>query len=273
MTEAVEQYLPLFDDLSLKGFEDISQVIDSGVSERPYWADNARTWVLDPIDGTKGFLRGEQFCIALSLIEDGEVKLGLLACPNLSQQPGIKPNGRDEGGVIFSAELGHGASSSSIDMKGNLGEATPLEVDRLTPVVDMKRCESVESSHSMHDVAYGVANALNMKADPVRMDGQGKYGVISRGDAHLFLRLPRNNYQEYIWDVAAGYRILSEAGGHVTDLIGHPLNFSPVTVDGVPGLEGAKLDASVKGIVATTNSPGFHQSVISSLRSLLHVTQ
>jgi 3'-phosphoadenosine 5'-phosphosulfate (PAPS) 3'-phosphatase len=36
---------------------------------------------------------------------------------------------------------------------------------------------------------------LGMLADPIRMDGQGKYGLIARGDAHLFMRLPRNNYQ------------------------------------------------------------------------------
>jgi len=42
-----------------------------------------RFWALDPIDGTKGFLRGDQYAIALALIEQGEVRLGLLACPNL----------------------------------------------------------------------------------------------------------------------------------------------------------------------------------------------
>ena len=42
-----------------------------------------RFWALDPIDGTKGFLRGDQYAIALALIEKGVVTLGLLACPNL----------------------------------------------------------------------------------------------------------------------------------------------------------------------------------------------
>ena len=42
-----------------------------------------RFWTLDPIDGTKGFLRGEQYAVALALIEDGEVVLGVLGCPNL----------------------------------------------------------------------------------------------------------------------------------------------------------------------------------------------
>jgi len=36
------------------------------------WSRSGRTWVLDPIDGTKGFLRGEQFCVALSLLDGGQ---------------------------------------------------------------------------------------------------------------------------------------------------------------------------------------------------------
>ena len=44
---------------------------------------SGRYWVLDPVDGTKGFLRGEQYAIALALIEKGKVVLGVLGCPNL----------------------------------------------------------------------------------------------------------------------------------------------------------------------------------------------
>ncbi|XXG59749.1 hypothetical protein AAC387_Pa04g1777 [Persea americana] len=41
-----------------------------------------RHWVLDPVDGTLGFVRGDQYAIALAMIEDGEVVLGVLGCPN-----------------------------------------------------------------------------------------------------------------------------------------------------------------------------------------------
>ncbi len=47
-----------------------------------------RYWTLDPIDGTKGFLRGDQYAIALALIEDGDVVLGVLGCPNLPNPDG-----------------------------------------------------------------------------------------------------------------------------------------------------------------------------------------
>ena len=41
-------------------------------------------WTLDPIDGTKGFLRHDQYAIALAHIVEGVVQLGVLGCPNLS---------------------------------------------------------------------------------------------------------------------------------------------------------------------------------------------
>ena len=47
-----------------------------------------RYWALDPIDGTKGFLRGDQYAIALALIDDGDVVLGVLGCPNLANSDG-----------------------------------------------------------------------------------------------------------------------------------------------------------------------------------------
>jgi 3'(2'), 5'-bisphosphate nucleotidase len=54
------------------------------------WIDYGRVdtassfWTLDPIDGTKGFLRGEQYAVALAWILDGQVKVGVLGCPNLA---------------------------------------------------------------------------------------------------------------------------------------------------------------------------------------------
>ena len=44
---------------------------------------DTRFWTVDPIDGTKGFLRGNQYAIALALVENGVVQLGVLGCPAL----------------------------------------------------------------------------------------------------------------------------------------------------------------------------------------------
>jgi len=50
------------------------------------------TWILDPIDGTKGFIRGEHFCVALGLAHDGRPVLGVLGCPNMPLK-GKRDNG------------------------------------------------------------------------------------------------------------------------------------------------------------------------------------
>jgi len=49
----------------------------------PYATSEARFFTLDPVDGTKGFLRGGQYAIALALIEDGTPVLAALGCPHL----------------------------------------------------------------------------------------------------------------------------------------------------------------------------------------------
>ena len=46
-----------------------------------------RFWTLDPIDGTKGFLRGQQYAISLALIVDGELTVAAVGCPNLPLDP------------------------------------------------------------------------------------------------------------------------------------------------------------------------------------------
>ncbi|KAL5583005.1 hypothetical protein UlMin_015447 [Ulmus minor] len=61
--------------------EQVLQAIDSGKSEG---GSSGKHRVLDPIDGTKGFLSGDQYAIALVLLDKGKVVLGVLACPNLS---------------------------------------------------------------------------------------------------------------------------------------------------------------------------------------------
>ena len=65
--------------------EELCSIVDT---RRP---NAKRWWVLDPIDGTKGFMRGAQYCTALSLIDvyegdyEREAVVGVLGCPNLER--------------------------------------------------------------------------------------------------------------------------------------------------------------------------------------------
>jgi 3'(2'), 5'-bisphosphate nucleotidase len=179
-----------------------------------------RYWTLDPIDGTKGFLRGEQYAVALALIEDGEVKVGALACPALSTA--TCPS---ESGSLLVAVRGQGATIASLANS----EAQPIRVVQSDDVDNFRFVESVESGHGDHTQQEAIAKAIGITADSLRMDSQAKYAVVACGQAALYLRLPSPktpDYREKIWDHAAGVIVIEEAGGKVTDMHGKPLNFS-----------------------------------------------
>jgi 3'(2'), 5'-bisphosphate nucleotidase len=213
--------------------DEICRWIDHGGAE-DY---SARFWTLDPIDGTKGFIRGEQYAVSLALIVEGRIVVAALGCPNLPFDPNVPASG----GSIFYAVAGQGASAVPLD-----GDAAPVavRVSSQTRPELARFCESVESGHSSHSESAQVAERLGITVPPVRMDSQAKYAVVGRGGAEIYLRLPtRADYQEKIWDHAGGVLIVTEAGGTATDLAGKPLEFT----------HGRELSAN-RGVVVT-NGP------------------
>jgi 3'(2'), 5'-bisphosphate nucleotidase len=193
-----------------------------------------RIWVLDPIDGTKGFLRGGQYAVCLALMVDGDVKVGVLGCPNLpiddsvplTQDIGVNQTDDEGRGVLFSAVLHEGASSRPLS-KGSLGSKSSISVRHITDVSQAVFCESVEPGHTSKGDNTAIAELLGIKTKAVQLDSQAKYGTVARGAADLYLRMPVDKvYQEKIWDHAAGDLIVREAGGEVTDMNGKRLNFS-----------------------------------------------
>ncbi|KAF8658102.1 hypothetical protein HU200_059568 [Digitaria exilis] len=202
--------------------EGILSAIDDGKSEG---GPSGRHWVLDPIDGTKGFLRGDQYAIALALLDEGKVVLGVLACPNLPLSSISNTNGSSSGdqvGALFSATIGCGTEVESL--YGS--PAQKVTVCSIDNPVDASFFESYESAHSMHDLTSSIAEKLGVLAPPVRIDSQAKYGALARGDGAIYLRFPHKGYKEKIWDHAAGSIVVTEAGGIVTDAAGNDLDFS-----------------------------------------------
>jgi len=181
-----------------------------------------RYWTLDPIDGTKGFLRNDQYAVALALIEDGQVKVGALACPALPLKLNL-PQG--EQGALFIAVRGEGTAMAPLSG----GPFVPIQVADKGDKTALRFVESVEAAHGNHDLQQAIALEIDIARPPLRMDSQAKYGAVARGDAALYLRLPspkHPDYRENIWDHAAGALIVEEAGGQVTDMHGQPLDFA-----------------------------------------------
>ncbi len=195
-----------------------------------------RFWTLDPIDGTKGFLRGDQYAVALALIVEGKIAAAAMACPNLP----CDMRGGSETGVVFAARRGGGAFQAPFAAAASAA-LRPVRVRTVATGAQARLCEPFESQHgSRRDVA-AIADRLGVEVPSLRMDSQAKYGVLARGDADIYLRLTsRSGYIENIWDHAAGVLVVEEAGGRVTDAAGRPLDFR----------RGAQLDRNA-GIVAT----------------------
>ena len=237
-------------------------IIDEGKSQG---SAKGRIWAIDPIDGTKGFLRGGQYAVCLGLMVDGDVKVGVLGCPNLPVDDSVSLDtkaGEDQSdeegkGVLFGAVQGQGATSRPLLSRGKLQDGKPIAMKKVDDVAQISFCESVEAAHSSQDDSAKIAQKLGITKPSVRMDSQAKYGSIARGAGDLYLRLPvRKDYQEKIWDHAAGDLIVREAGGLVTDTEGSRLDFSV----------GRTLAAN-KGVVAAPKA--VHPWVLDAVKSVL----
>eukprot|EP00903_Cladosiphon_okamuranus_P008092 g7802.t1 len=226
-----------------------------GRHERGRWGKGGRTFVLDPIDGTKGFLRGEQFCVALGLLDGGKAVGGVLGCPNLPagyEHPGCGKAGEARG-LLYTAASGEGTFVRALSAGAD--DSRRVFVDHARKPCDTRVLESVEAGHTSHAVAAQVCSDLGITLPPIRVDGQCKYGLLSEGQGGIYLRLPRWGYHEWIWDHLAGVVVITEAGGKVTDTRGEPLDFSL----------GAKLPREVVGVVATSGK--IHANVVRAVHN------
>ncbi len=202
-----------------------------------------RFWAIDPLDGTKGYLRGGQFAIAIALVEEGAPVLGVLAMPRLAA------GGTESGtGVISVALAGQGAWQS--DAIG--GSRLPLRCAPWKSAGAVRLAASVERSHSDGDAVTAAIETF-APVRPVRVDSQCKYALVARGDADAYVRLsPDMTYRECIWDHAAGALIAHEAGCEVSDAAGRALDFAA----------GRRLERNA-GIVCAP--PALHRTIASAL--------
>ncbi len=226
--------------------DDVCAWIDRGRAEPVQ-----RFWTLDPVDGTKGFLRGEQYAVALALIENGRVTLGVLGCPNLRADGTADVGGT---GCVIAAERGRGTWASPLGSES----WTRLLVSGRRVAKEARLLRSVEAGHTNVDEMGELVVALGGTAEPVLMDSQAKYGVLAAGCGELLFRLlspTKLDYRERIWDQAAGSIVVEEAGGRVTDLDGKTLDFS----------RGRTL-AGNRGVVASNGE--LHDAALAALKQI-----
>ena len=228
--------------------ETVCEWIDRGANEPP-----ATYWTLDPVDGTKGFLRKDQYAIALALVENGQVVLGALGCPELEE--GVRAAKGGAGSVLLA---GRGQGSWVQPLAEPNVKWARLTTSKISDPAGARLLRSVEKSHTDADSIGDLATKLGVTADPVPMDSQAKYAVLAAGGGDVILRLlspSRPDYREMIWDQAAGSIVVEEAGGRVSDLDGKPLDFS----------HGRTLAAN-RGVLVT-NGP-LHEAFLAGLKEI-----
>lgn len=219
----------------------VAQVVDSVRRARPDarrqdvldWIDRGRGtgghrfWTLDPIDGTEGLLHGGQYVVALALVVDGDVQVGVLGCPRVSLATGAaagSSEGRVQQGGVALAVRGRG-TWWVVPMAN--GDLTKLSVSAVEEPSRARVLHSREGRHGDVPRFHRVLRALGAEPAPLLMDSQAKHVFLAAGEADLLLRFPSNaGFHDAIWDQAAGSLLVQEAGGRVTDLAGRALDFT-----------------------------------------------
>jgi 3'(2'), 5'-bisphosphate nucleotidase len=184
-----------------------------------------RTWIVDPIDGTKGFLRREHYCVAVGLMVDGEPVAGVLASPAFYSD---EPDPPFDLGALTYASRGGGAY---IEALGG-SERVPIRVSAINDPKQATLLTSRDAGHSDFDFIDHVSRALGRGPGALQrgLDSQDKHAMLAAGMGEIYLRLvPETNFREKLWDHAAGYAIVTEAGGRVTDIHGQPIDWTAGT--------------------------------------------
>ena len=165
-------------------------------------------WCLDPLDGTSNFASGiPYFAISLALLQEGEIKLGLVYDPN-----------RDE---CFTAIRGAGAWLNGEPIAG---QQAPIPQQATIGLVDYKRLPKGLAQRLASDAPYRSQRSFGS----VALD----WCWLAAGRAHVYLHGRQN-----LWDYAAGLLVLTEAGGYSCTLESEPIfnrSLQPRSAVGAP---------------------------------------
>jgi histidinol-phosphatase len=165
---------------------------------------NGRAWVIDPIDGTKSYVRGmDTWTTLIALMVDGEVKVGVVAMPALGRRWWAL-----RGGGAFTALRGHGKYESDLRRLSVSG------------VAELESSQVVWSGIEEWDAIGRFDRVVELGRRAWRSRGVGdawQYMLVAEGAAELAM-----DPEATLWDLAAVSIVLEEAGGRFTSIDGKP---------------------------------------------------
>ncbi|KAH7188643.1 uncharacterized protein B0J16DRAFT_98562 [Fusarium flagelliforme] len=245
---------------SPQDIDELLEVIDLG--GRGQGGRKGRFWVMDPIDGTATFLKGEQYAVSLALVEDGQEVVGVLGCANLKPVDGKVAEStvdKDGLGIMLTAVRGQGATVRKMEFNG-LQPAQPLDsISKASSLADAQIINYSSGSTSRHDLITKLANSFGAKFPNIELySSHIRYAALLIGGGDFQLRVPSSSdVHMWIWDHAGAQLILTEAGGKVTDLDGKEMDFGA----------GRDLKQSNNGLLAARE--GIHKAVLEGMGKLL----
>jgi 3'(2'), 5'-bisphosphate nucleotidase len=193
--------------------------------------DKSRVWMIDPLDGTTGFIEGNgDFAVQIGLTENGKCVLGVVYQP----LTGVLYRAVRDGGTWierpeYEPEQAHVSNQKELSMM------------RL----------AASRSHRSHRMNK-VVEAFGLKDEVLRGSVGIKVGLLVEQQCDLYVHLSPRTKQ---WDTCAPEIILREAGGCLTDLFGRTLSYNKADVQ------------NRNGVVASNGAA--HGIIIESLRPLL----
>lgn len=193
--------------------------------------DKSRVWMIDPLDGTTGFIEGNgDFAVQIGLSENGRCVLGVVYQPLT--------------GLLYRAITGAGCWIERPDFG-------PTRA-RVSAHVDISGMRLAASRSHRSPRMDQVVRAFGLREEVLRGSVGIKVGLIVEQQCDIYIHLSPRTKQ---WDTCAPEIILHEAGGLVTDLFGQPLRYNVADVQ------------NRNGVVASNGVS--HDTIIESLRPLL----
>lgn len=193
--------------------------------------DKPRVWMIDPLDGTVGFIDGNgDFAVQIGLTENGECVLGVVYQPLT--------------GVMYRAISGGGAwveRPDCVPVQARVSDHTEVSTMRL----------AASRSHRSPRMNK-VVQAFGLQDEVLRGSVGIKVGLIMEQQCDIYVHLSPRTKQ---WDTCAPEVILREAGGSITDLFGRPLRYNHADVQ------------NRNGVVASNGIS--HNLIVESLQPLL----
>lgn len=154
--------------------------------------DCQRVFIVDPIDGTRGFISGhKKWCVSVAVVDRGKPVCGVLECPALEE--------------TYSALAGEGAWLNGARISaGKVAEQQRITgPDRLVEKYAVEIDEKIEDMPFVPSLAYRMAMVATGELD----------GTYARANSHD-------------WDIAAADLILGEAGAVLSELNGEPVIYN-----------------------------------------------